>query len=201
MQSIAIRTHIVHRERKITLLTFRIGAVALAHQMNARPLGINLMIYNCWNYKWTMNRNLSFTKFILCTHTNAHNNAHNHRHTARRQRITFGLFATTFLLLLLFIVVIVVVVLIFSKFVSFFIKVLKFFMAFSFFCYMTNCERNKRKKTQSSEKRKWLTKFIHFPFFNVDYVHEFFIKLIANVATMATQQRRQIMYKINMLFV
>lgn len=32
---------------------------ALAHEMNARPLGINLMIYNCWNYEWTMNCNLS----------------------------------------------------------------------------------------------------------------------------------------------
>lgn len=38
---------------------FWIGGVALAHQMNARPSGINLMIYNCWNYKWTMNCNLS----------------------------------------------------------------------------------------------------------------------------------------------
>ena len=53
-------------------------------------------------------------------------------------------------------------------------------MAYFFFRCLTNCERNEKKKTQSSEKSKWLTKFIHFPFFNVDYVHEFFIKIIAN---------------------
>lgn len=29
------------------------------HEIDARPLGINLMIYNCWNYEWTMNCNLS----------------------------------------------------------------------------------------------------------------------------------------------
>lgn len=152
--SIWIATHCIQATHTDpTLFHLWISAVALAHQMNARPLGINLMIYNRWNYKWTMNCNLPSQN--LYSYTQQCRIINNNRSQTTRS-LQVILKSKVFLLHL---------PLFPHSHSVFFFFFYKFFFPLNFesviFRHGMILVKNCRQKSHSSAKSKWLMKFIH----------------------------------------